>query len=119
MGISGNGTSLEAQVRQQLELAAKYDGYLQIQSKVASRAQALEDLRIPDGLDFQGMAGLSFETIEKLGRIRPATVGQASRVPGVRPSDIALLIGHLRGGRHRRDVKSDGKAAVGAAETSV
>jgi tRNA uridine 5-carboxymethylaminomethyl modification enzyme len=59
-------------------------------------------LIIPENMNFHDMKGLSYETVEKLGRIRPATVGQASRVPGVRPSDIALLIGHLRGGRTRK-----------------
>lgn len=84
------------QVREQLELAAKYDGYIQIQQRVAERAMRLEELRIPEGFAYSELKGLSFETLEKLSRIRPATIGQASRVPGVRPSDVALLIGWLR-----------------------
>jgi len=55
-------------------------------------------MRIPAQYDFMGMRGLSYESKEKMSRIRPTTVGQASRIPGVRPSDIALLIGHIRFG---------------------
>lgn len=90
---------IEKEALAQLELAAKYDGYLQIQERAAIQARKLDAMSIPISLDYQAMKGLSFETIEKLSRLKPTTVGQASRVPGVRPSDIALLIGHLRGRR--------------------
>lgn len=96
-GANMLGWASDPQVRQQVELAAKYDGYLQIQERVAERAKKLEDMRLPEGQDYGAFRGLSYETVEKLNRIRPATVGQASRIPGVRPSDIALLIGILRG----------------------
>ena len=90
---------LTKQALEQLELAAKYDGYLQIQERAAEKSRKLDSMKIPEGFSYEQAKGLSFETIEKLSRIRPTTVGQASRVPGVRPSDIALLIGHIRGGR--------------------
>ncbi len=88
--------SLSLQVREQIELAAKYDGYIQRQQRAADRSRKLDDMRIPIDWNWQDMKGLSHESREKLGRVRPTTVGQASRVPGVRPADIALLIGHLR-----------------------
>lgn len=88
--------ALPSGVGEQLEIAAMYEGYIEIQQRAAHQARQLEDMRLPDGLDYAGLGGLSNETKEKLARVRPATVGQASRVPGVRPSDIALLIGHLR-----------------------
>lgn len=81
---------------QQVELSAKYDGYIKVQQRQVEQHERLESLRIPTGLDYSGLKGLSYESIEKLTRVRPETIGQASRVPGVRPSDIALLIGHLR-----------------------
>ncbi|HSI72727.1 MAG TPA: hypothetical protein VK934_06080, partial [Fimbriimonas sp.] len=87
--------SKDQKVREQIELAGAYDGYIQRQERLAHQARRLEQMRIPEGFDF-GSISLSYETREKLGRIRPTTVGQASRVPGVRPSDIALLIGHLK-----------------------
>lgn len=86
----------QLEVREQLELAAKYDGYIQQQTRNAEKQRKLDALRIPDQVDYLAMKGLSYESREKLSRLRPTTVGQASRVPGVRPSDIALLIGHLR-----------------------
>ncbi len=84
-------------VLEQVELRGRYAGYLVKQQRLADNQQRLDDLKIPDGWDYHSVNGLSFETREKLTRLRPNTVGQASRVPGVRPTDIALLIGHLRG----------------------
>jgi len=88
--------STHPQVREQLELAGSYDGYIQKQEKLAEQSKRLEQVRIPLDFNFMGMNGLSYESKEKMSRIRPTTVGQASRIPGVRPSDIALLIGHIR-----------------------
>lgn len=84
------------EVREQIALTALYDGYIQKQRRLADRSRKLDEMPIPADLDLANLAGLSYESREKLGRIRPTTVGQASRVPGVRPSDVALLVGHLR-----------------------
>ena len=67
------------------------------QGEEADLARKLDDMPIPASFGFVGLRGLSYESQEKLDRVRPTTVGQASRIPGVRPSDIALVIGHLRG----------------------
>jgi tRNA uridine 5-carboxymethylaminomethyl modification enzyme len=83
-------------VREQIELAAIYDGYLQQQERLVKKSQKLDELKIPASFSLDSIKGLSYESREKLGRVRPTTIGQASRIPGVRPSDIALLIGHLR-----------------------
>jgi len=88
--------SISRQVREQVEISAVYDGYLKKQLDEVAQAQRLEGLPIPASFDFHALRGLSYESQEKLTRVQPATVGQASRVPGVRPADIALLIGHLR-----------------------
>ena len=88
-------------VREQIELAGAYDGYIQRQEKLAGQSRKLDQMRIPAGFDFGGLS-LSYESREKLSRIQPTTVGQASRVPGVRPSDIALIIGHLKKPEDRR-----------------
>lgn len=79
----------------QVELTAKYDGYLQIQERVAGQQRKLDDIRIPDDLRYDALNGISYETIEKLSRLRPSNLGQASRIPGIRPTDIALLAGIL------------------------
>jgi tRNA uridine 5-carboxymethylaminomethyl modification enzyme len=98
---SSLGTPLELSpdphVREQLDLAASYDGYLQQQSRLAERMRKLDEMPIPAEFDYAQMKALSYESIDKLSRVRPVTVGQASRIPGVRPSDIALLIGFIRG----------------------
>ncbi|MBN8690344.1 MAG: tRNA uridine-5-carboxymethylaminomethyl(34) synthesis enzyme MnmG [Armatimonadetes bacterium] len=84
------------EVRDQLELAAKYHGYIEVQTRQIEQSKKLESMPIPDGFDWKIVKGISYESLEKLSRIKPQTLGQASRIPGVRPSDIALIIGHLR-----------------------
>jgi tRNA uridine 5-carboxymethylaminomethyl modification enzyme len=93
----GLAVSPDPLVREQVELAAIYDGYLKQQARQIDQARKLESIRIPSGFDFKNLPGFSYESREKMSRIQPTTVGQASRIPGVRPTDIALLIGHLRG----------------------
>lgn len=87
---------LGQEVIEQLEIQAIYDGYLKRQEDEIEASTRLESLTIPIGFDYTSFKGLSYESTEKLTRVQPATIGQASRIPGVRPSDIALLIGHLR-----------------------
>ncbi|MCB8932134.1 MAG: tRNA uridine-5-carboxymethylaminomethyl(34) synthesis enzyme MnmG [Chthonomonadaceae bacterium] len=91
--------SSDPAVREQLELSALYEGYVQMQQRQVDRDSRLEQMPIPRRFAFEALSGLSHESLEKLERVRPQTVGQASRIPGVRPSDIALLIGHLRARR--------------------
>lgn len=93
---NGEAGSLGFSVREQIEIAAIYFGYLARQQDEIDQAKRLENLKIPNQYDFNSLVGLSYESREKLSRIMPATVGQASRIPGIRPTDIALLIGHLR-----------------------
>ena len=97
----GHSIDLDASVavREQIELAGVYDGYLIRQGRLREQAKKLDGMRIPAAYDFKGMKGLSHESKDKLSRVQPTTVGQASRVPGVRMSDVALLIGHLKAGR--------------------
>lgn len=86
----------DPRVREQIALAGLYDGYIQRQERLASRQEKLDHMRIPASFNFGTLGGLSYESREKMTRLRPLTVGQASRIPGVRPADIALLIGHLK-----------------------
>ncbi|MBS1701888.1 MAG: tRNA uridine-5-carboxymethylaminomethyl(34) synthesis enzyme MnmG [Armatimonadetes bacterium] len=83
--------------REQISLRAMYSGYIAQQQRLVDSAMKLDDMKIPADWDYEKMAGLSFESKEKLSRIRPSTIGQASRIPGVRPTDIALVVGYLRG----------------------
>lgn len=72
-------------------LDARYEGYLEKEERLASRMDKAERLHIPEGFNYRSIAGLSKESIEKLESVQPITLGQASRIPGVRKSDVALL----------------------------
>ncbi|MGI8924086.1 MAG: tRNA uridine-5-carboxymethylaminomethyl(34) synthesis enzyme MnmG [Fimbriimonadales bacterium] len=84
------------EAREQVEIRAKYGGYLSRQQEQVDKLSRLDKLAIPAGFDFEGIKGLSYESKEKFSRVRPETIGQASRIPGVRPTDVALLVGHVR-----------------------
>ena len=87
-------------VRYQVELDVKYQGYIDREDREISRFERLEGMAIPAGFDYDKVQGLSFESREKLKKVLPISVGQASRVNGVRMSDIALLILHLQRKEH-------------------
>ncbi len=80
----------------QAELDVKYEGYLSRQERQVDRFRRLEDLRVPAGFDYDAVAGLSAEAREKMKKVRPLSVGQAARISGVRASDVAVLLVHLR-----------------------
>ncbi len=82
-------------VRQQVEIQIKYEGYLRQQMSEIHRFSRMERRMIPPHFDFDSIVGLLTETRQKMKAIRPASIGQASRIPGVTPSDISLLLVHL------------------------
>ncbi len=82
---------------ERLEIEARYDGYIQRMEKEAKRLERIENMRIPDNLDFEAIQNLSNEAREKLTKKRPLTLGQASRIPGVSPSDIMAIYYYLEG----------------------
>jgi tRNA uridine 5-carboxymethylaminomethyl modification enzyme len=87
---------LPAEVTEQVQIEAKYAGYIEKQQVEVSRFRRLEDRRIPADIDYDAMVGLRTEAREKLARVRPATVGQATRLAGVNPADISVLLVHLK-----------------------
>ncbi|WP_140909746.1 tRNA uridine-5-carboxymethylaminomethyl(34) synthesis enzyme MnmG [Cognatiluteimonas lumbrici] len=82
-------------VAEQVEIGAKYSGYLERQREEIARRQRHEDTAIPAGFDYAGVRGLSAEVRQKLERVRPETLGQAQRIPGMTPAAISLLLVHL------------------------
>jgi tRNA uridine 5-carboxymethylaminomethyl modification enzyme len=92
----GSPAVADAAVNEQVEIAAKYAGYIERQGQEIARQQAHESTRIPDALDYAAVRGLSFEVHAKLAQQRPATIGQASRISGVTPAAISLLLVHLK-----------------------
>jgi len=80
----------------QVEVRAKYAGYIERQERLREKLRDLEAFRIPEGLEFPRVPGLSREAVEKLSRVRPRTVAEAARIPGIRDSDLTALLVHLR-----------------------
>jgi tRNA uridine 5-carboxymethylaminomethyl modification enzyme len=80
---------------EQAEIQLKYEGYIQREEELANKLNRLEDVKIPDKMDYSTLLSLSSEAKEKLSKIKPVTIGQASRVSGVSPSDISVLLIHL------------------------
>ncbi|PZA05880.1 MULTISPECIES: tRNA uridine-5-carboxymethylaminomethyl(34) synthesis enzyme MnmG [unclassified Meiothermus] len=91
--------SLSEEEIEQVEIRAKYAGYIQRQQKLSERLKELASYHIPPTLEYRHIPSLSKEAVEKLSKIRPATVAEASRVPGVRDSDLTALLVYLSKGR--------------------
>ncbi len=87
---------LREQVTEQVEIQAKYAGYIERQRDEVERARQAEAVRLPPDLDYHQVRGLSAEITEKLQRHRPETLGQAGRIPGVTPAALSLLLVHLK-----------------------
>ena len=87
---------LDEAVADQVEVRAKYHGYIERQQLEIERIHRYDDWRLPDLMDYANVIGLSNEVREKLRLQRPETVGQASRIPGVTPAAVSLLLVHLR-----------------------
>ena len=87
---------LQKEVLQQVEIELKYKGYIQRELKIIKRFKAAEKKRIPSNFDYVTLYGLSSEAREKLIKIKPTSFGQASRIDGLRQSDLSILLIHLR-----------------------
>ena len=84
--------ALSAEVIEQAEIQIKYRGYIEREKYFADKMHRLEEIAIPDGFDYAAMQSLTIEARQKLTKIRPQTIGQASRIPGVSPADINVLL---------------------------
>ena len=87
--------SLPASVTEEVEIQIKYAGYRARQEKQVAEFQKEEARRLPENLDYAAIAGLRLEAQEKLAKIRPVSIGQAGRISGVSPADIAVLLIYL------------------------
>lgn len=90
-----NAPSLPEEILIQVEIAAKYEGYIRKQLEQVARTARLEDRELPPDMDYLPLSGLSRESRQKLNQIKPASLGQASRISGVSPADISVLMIHL------------------------
>jgi tRNA uridine 5-carboxymethylaminomethyl modification enzyme len=87
---------LEEQIALQVEVQAKYSGYLKRQNQEIDRQLRHEQMRLPPDIDYAAVGGLSNEARQRLGDVRPETLGQAARIPGLTPAAVSLLLVHLK-----------------------
>ena len=113
------GVSLAEAEIEQIEISAKYSGYITRQHDEVERAAHFEQLRLPADFDYGQVPALSFEVRQKLTRHRPETLGLASRISGVTPAAISLLLVHLRKSGHRAFVADSGGDAAEPAAASA
>jgi tRNA uridine 5-carboxymethylaminomethyl modification enzyme len=104
-----------ASVVEQVEIAAKYSGYIGRQKDEVERASHYENLRLPAELDYMQVKALSIEARQRLNKRRPETLGQASRLSGITPATISLLLIHLKKGNFKGFVDRPVVAGVEAA----
>jgi tRNA uridine 5-carboxymethylaminomethyl modification enzyme len=96
LSFMDSSADIDPQVAEQVEIQAKYAGYIDRQQTEIDKALRYDHLRLPEILDYSGVPGLSNEVSEKLKKQRPETLGQASRIPGITPAAISLLLVYLK-----------------------
>jgi len=99
--MAGLGAGLELDQAAELEIEMKYDGYVKRQTETIERFRRLEDAAIPEWVDFDAVTGLSTEVKERLSNLRPGSLGQAARMPGITPAAVSLLAVHIKARRNR------------------
>jgi tRNA uridine 5-carboxymethylaminomethyl modification enzyme len=87
--------NFDQEILEQAEVQVKYAGYIEKERNNAEKLMRLEDIQIPEYFNYDQIKSLSFEAKEKFKRIRPVTISQASRISGVSPSDISVLLVHM------------------------
>ena len=87
--------NLDKEVIEQAEIQVKYSGYIDKEKNNAEKLNRLEDIRIPENFDYSSIQSISFEGREKLKQIKPRTISQASRISGVSPSDVSVLLVYM------------------------
>ena len=88
-------SSYEPEVLQQAEIQLKYERYIEKEQDLVRRMSSMENTLIPDSFDYDQIAALSAEALQKFKKIKPRTLGQASRISGVNPSDVQILLVYM------------------------
>ncbi|WP_284140663.1 tRNA uridine-5-carboxymethylaminomethyl(34) synthesis enzyme MnmG [Virgibacillus sp. LDC-1] len=91
--------SLTSDIKEQVEIHIKYEGYIKKANEQVERMLKMEDKKIPENIDYDAISGIATEAREKLKTVRPLSVGQASRISGVNPSDISILLVYIENGK--------------------
>ena len=100
---TGQGKSLalackEAEISEQAEIQIKYEGYIKRQTEQIEKRSKLDDIKIPESIDYKKLNCLSAEAVEKLSKIRPETLGQAERISGIGSGDITMIMVYIKKG---------------------
>ncbi|HSF20927.1 MAG TPA: tRNA uridine-5-carboxymethylaminomethyl(34) synthesis enzyme MnmG, partial [Burkholderiales bacterium] len=118
MALPGAGPGVEdAQVAEQVEIQAKYQGYIERQREEVARFEHHENLKLPEDIDYGSLRGLSVEVRQKLAAHRPETLGQASRISGITPAAVSVLLVHLK--RRTSAARGNARTAIGGARRAV
>lgn len=107
--IDGEMPELDRETAEEIEIKIKYEGYIKKQLQQAEQFKKLENKKIPQGIDFTAIKGLSLEARQKLNSISPANLGQASRISGVSPADVSVLMVYIEQMRRSRGGEQAGK----------
>ncbi len=99
--IMDEGEELNTYVKNQMEIQIKYEGYIKKQLAQIAKFKKLEEKQIPGDLDYKKLDGLRLEAVQKLNDIKPKSIGQASRISGISPADISVLLVHLEKRRRK------------------
>ena len=105
--IDQNRKPLPAEVIEQVEIEIKYEGYIERQKRQVDQYKKMEKHKIPNWMDYDEVPSLRLEARQKLKAFRPVSVGQASRISGVSPADISVLLVYLEHESHMRDLKKE------------
>jgi tRNA uridine 5-carboxymethylaminomethyl modification enzyme len=93
---------LDQDIKEQVEIQIKYEGYIEKSLQQVDRLKKMENKKIPDNIDYDDINGLATEARQKLKKIKPLSIAQASRISGVNPADISILLVYLEQGRIAR-----------------
>ena len=93
--IDEDRPELSEQVKEEVEIQIKYEGYIKLQNAQVEKAKKLENKLLPDDINYEAIGGIRLEARQKLSKLRPRSVGQASRISGVSPADISVILIYL------------------------
>ena len=94
--IDENRPELDLAVKEEVEIQVKYEGYIKMEEEQVEKFKKMENKKIPEGMDYSSIKGLRIEARQKLDKIKPTSIGQASRISGVSPADINVLLIYLQ-----------------------
>ncbi len=117
--LPGARPDISPEVALQVEIALKYEGYIQREEAEAARFRQMEDKQIPEWMDYETVPSLRKEARQKLGQIRPRTIGQANRISGITPSDLSILLVFMKRGPGAAPSATEEDQSVCAAEENL